>query len=352
MADSTSDNKKHASKETSQGEIEEEAIASSRPTSTSLKHGEINVTAIPEDEVTNQWQRLANQLTSRVGAEARGIERVDESLRTTKTPLKSYYEMTAIWFSVNLTVDAVTTGLLFAAASEGKVSVVLGIIIFGLIVWFITAFGVNYLKYFEKYAYVPQVCALFVLVGCAAPHMNPQMKSELTGKVLIGARVSYLFVCTSGPLGWAPFIADSFVYNAPSTKRWGVFFSTALGFVASKIFVEFVGIGLGTGLATNESWMTGFTKYGVGGLIVNAYGPLGSFGKFCAVIIGLGITANMIPGNYSTAFCAQILSKKLEKIPRIMWNTMAVIIYIVIAIPGREKLLTIFSNFLPLIGYW
>ena len=35
-----------------------------------------------------------------------------------------------------------------------------------------------------------------------------------------------------------------------------------------------------------------------------------------------------------------------------MWNTVATIIYIVIAIPGRDKLLTIFSNFLPLIGYW
>lgn len=45
------------------------------------------------------------------------------------------------------------------------------------------------------------------------------------------------------PLGWAPFIADSFVYNAPSTKRWGIFSTTALGFIGSKVFMEFVGIG-------------------------------------------------------------------------------------------------------------
>lgn len=87
----------------SKGRDVEEAAESSR-VSTSDIHGEVDVTAIPEDEVTNKWQQFANKLTGLVGAEARGIERVDESLRTAKTPLKSYYDMAAIWFSVNLTV--------------------------------------------------------------------------------------------------------------------------------------------------------------------------------------------------------------------------------------------------------
>jgi purine-cytosine permease-like protein len=68
--------------------------------------------------------------------------------------------------------------------------------------------------------------------------------------------------------------------------------------------------------------------------------------------MGLGIAANMVPGNYSAAFCAQLLSTHAEKLPRIFWNTMATIVFVVISIPGRDKLLTIFSNFLPLIGYW
>lgn len=119
-----------------------------------------------------------------------------------------------------------------------------------------------------------------------------------------------------------------------------------------RVLTRFAYLGLGTGLATQATWAAGFSKYGVGGLIVAAYEPLGNFGKFCAVIMGLGIAANMVPGNYSAAFCAQLLSTHTEKLPRIFWNTMATIIFVVISIPGRDKLLTIFSNFLPLIGYW
>lgn len=420
--------------------IEKGASVSSLNTPTKEENGEIikaspyhvvDATAIPDDLVTNKWQVLANKLIGFIGAEARGVERVDESLRTKRTEWKDYYEMTSIWFSVNLTaniltigvlgpvsfglggidsmmcclfgtafgsiatcymasfgpmsgnrslvtarftmgwwatklcvilalvvilgygmVDAVTTGLIFSAVSGGKISSILGIVIFGLIVWCITAFGIKYLQYYERYASIPQVCALFVLVGCAAPYMDVHAKSALTGKVLIGARVSYFFTCSSGPLGWGPFISDSYTYYSPTTNRTGVISMTFMGFICSKIFVQFVGIGLGTGLATQASWYTGFSKFGVGGLIVEAYGPLGGFGKFCSVIIGLGICANMVPGNYSAAFCAQLLATKSEKIPRIVWNTICTIIFVVIAIPGRDKLLTIFSNFLPLIGYW
>ena len=41
--------------------------------------------------------------------------------------------------------------------------------------------------------------------------------------------------------------------------------------------------GLGSGLASNPTWAEGFSSYGVGGLIMAAYSPLGSFGKFCGV---------------------------------------------------------------------
>ena len=47
----------------------------------------------------------------------------------------------------------------------------------------------------------------------------------------------------SSPLGWSPFVADFFVYHPKSSNRWLIFGMTLLGFMASKIFVEFIGIG-------------------------------------------------------------------------------------------------------------
>ena len=71
-------------------------------------------------------------------------------------------------------------------------------IVFGIIVWTISCLGIKHFQYYERYAYIPQVCVLFVLVGVAAPHMDVNAKSALTGKALTGARVSYLFTCASG----------------------------------------------------------------------------------------------------------------------------------------------------------
>ncbi|KAF9888256.1 hypothetical protein FE257_008825 [Aspergillus nanangensis] len=392
---------------------------------------ENDATAIPESMVSNKFLQWANNLVRNTGAEARGIERVDEALRTAKVALSQYVKMAFVWFSTNLTaniltigvmgpttfglggidsmmcclfgttfgsvvtcymatygpisgcrslvaarftmgwwatklcvvlaivvmlgyglVNAITTGLIFSAVSGGTLSTIVGIIVLGLIVWVISVFGIKYMHYYERYAFVPQVCVLFVLIGASAPYMDVGTKSMLAGKALIGARISYFFTCASGPMGWAPFIADSFCYYSPKTKRWGIWSATCVGFVASKIFVQFIGIGLGTGIATKAEWEDGFSSLGVGGLLMAAYDPLGAFGKFCVVIMGLGMAANLVPGNYSIAFCAQNLSEHTAKLPRVFWNTVATIIYVVVAIPGRNFLLTIFSNFLPLIGYW
>lgn len=44
--------------------------------------------------------------------------------------------------------------------------------------------------------------------------------------------------------------------------------------------------------------------------------------------------------------------RNFERIPRVVWNTISVVIYTVCAIAGRAALATIFTNFLALMGYW
>jgi purine-cytosine permease-like protein len=49
---------------------------------------------------------------------------------------------------------------------------------------------------------------------------------------------------------------------------------------------------------------------------------------------------------------AQVIGFGLEKIPRFMLAIISTIIYAVIAIAGRERLQSIFENFLSILGYW
>lgn len=87
-------------------------------------------------------------------------------------------------------------------------------------------------------------------------------------------------------------------------------------------------------------------------MIVEGFGPLHGFGKFCSVIVALGLIANTVAPTYSTGVDFQILGRYAERIPRVIWNTIGVIIFTVCALAGRSHLSEIFTNFLALMGYW
>lgn len=112
-----------------------------------------------------------------------------------------------------------------------------------------------------------------------------------------------------------------------------------------------VGVGLATGIYTYAEYSAAWSN-GAGALIVEAFGPLGTFGKFCSVVIALGLVSNCIPASYSSGIDFQILGRYAERIPRIVWNAFGVLIYTVCALAGRAHLSEIFTNFLALMGYW
>jgi hypothetical protein len=68
--------------------------------------GEMDAIAIPDHLITNKWQRLASKFELKSGAEARGIERVNSSMRCGNTTFRDYLDMAIIWFSVNLTIHS------------------------------------------------------------------------------------------------------------------------------------------------------------------------------------------------------------------------------------------------------
>lgn len=127
---------------------------------------------------------------------------------------------------------------------------------------------------------------------------------------------------------------------------------TAAGITLGKLLIEFLGIGLGSGLAANADWAEAFSTHGVGALIVEAFAPLNAFGKFCAVVLALCVAANNIPGIYASSLNFQQLGRYGAMVPRPIWSTFAIVVAAVCAIAGRAYLLSIFLNFLGLIGYW
>lgn len=86
-----------------------------------------------------------------------------------------------------------------------------------------------------------------------------------------------------------------------------------------------LGAGMATGIANNPSWSAA-NDISPGAVLVAGFGNLGTFGKFCGVILALGVVANNVPGTYSAALGFQCLGAWPMKVPRMVWNTFAVVV--------------------------
>ncbi|KAF1843782.1 uncharacterized protein K460DRAFT_378857 [Cucurbitaria berberidis CBS 394.84] len=249
-------------------------------------------------------------------------------------------------------IDCLVGGLLLSAVNGGGMSVIVGIVLVALITWVVVTFGIKWFYKFEQYVWMPTVIVLFVLIGVAGPHFDTTTPSRGAGAQLHGNRLSYFFLVASGPLSWSSASADYVVHYPKTTNRWATFAATTGGITFGKLLIEFLGIGLGSGLLRNPTWESSFKAHGIGALVVEAYRPLNSFGDVCCVILAVCIAANNIPGTYAAALNWQQLGAPFAKIPRPIWSTFSCIIFTIIAIAGRDSLFPIFINWLSLIGYW
>lgn len=254
-------------------------------------------------------------------------------------------------------IDCVVGGQILSAVSpNGSMSTVVGIIIVAVITWAVTTFGISLFHHYERYAFMPQLIVISILYGVSAQRFSLASPTQGNSATQNGNRLSFFSLCFSAAITYGGAPADFFVYYSPSTSPLLLAGLTLLGLTLSFTFAIILGVGLASGIATyppyGTAWSDSQGGSGSGALLVAGFAPLGSFGKFCAVILALGLIANTIPPTYSSGVDFQILGHHFTRIPRFVWNTAGVIIYTVCALAGRNSLATIFTNFLALMGYW
>lgn len=203
----------------------------------------------------------------------------------------------------------------------------------------------------NRWAWIPQTIVLFILVGSAGPHFDSTLQSVGNSATIAANRLSFFGLQLSVPLSWSGAAADYFVYYPENTSPWKVFALTNIGLTVSFIFVNLIGVGLASGVASTPGWDQAYTTSS-GALILAGYDGLQGFGKFCAVIVALGLCSNQVPTTYSAGLDFQVLGRLWKVVPRYCWSTVTAIIYFVCAVAGRDHLFSIFQNFLALMGYW
>jgi purine-cytosine permease-like protein len=163
--------------------------------------------------------------------------------------------------------------------------------------------------------------------------------------------LSFFSLCLYVPNSWGAAASDFYVYYPEKSSKLKIFSMTFIGLWLSFCLVFLLGIGLATGVAVYPPWNDA-NSVSVGALIVEAYSPLRGFGKFCAVVVSLGVVANSVPGTYSAALGCQVLGRYGLAVPRWVWSCILIVIQLVLALAGRKNLLVIIQNFVALMGYW
>lgn len=249
------------------------------------------------------------------------------------------------------TIDCLVGGQILAAVAGGKTSVITGTIIIAIITWVVVIFGMSLFHKYERWAWVPQIVALLVLVGSAGPKFDTNISSIGSSRDIAGNRLSFFSLCLSCSISWAPAGADYYVYYPHTTKKWITFTMSFLGIGLAFIFAYLLGVGLGSGTFTNMDWAAA-NGISSGALIIQGYNGLEGFGRFLGVLVSLGLIANNIPGTYSATLGFQTLGRYGIGLPRWFWTSFSVAVYTACAVGGRNHLYEIFENFLALMGYW
>jgi purine-cytosine permease-like protein len=249
------------------------------------------------------------------------------------------------------TIDAIISGQMLSAVNGGAMSIAVGIVVVQIVCCVVTVFGMKFFQIYERFAWIPQLLVLFVLIGSAAPFFDATTQSVGDAPVVAANRLSFFSLCLYVPNSWGAAAADFFTYYPEKTSRRKIFALTLVGIWTAFTLVYMLGIGLATGMASHPAWEEA-SLVSTGALIVAGYGPLGGFGLFCAVIVALGVISNSIPGTYSAALGCQVLGRYGKMVPRYVWSMVLIVIQLVLALAGREHLMLIISNFVALMGYW
>ncbi|KAF2764429.1 purine-cytosine permease [Teratosphaeria nubilosa] len=231
-----------------------------------------------------------------------------------------------------------------------------GVLIVAFCTLFIVVFGYKIVHIYEFWSWIPSFIIFLIVLGVYA-HSGDYVDIEWgTGTAELGGVLSMGATVFGFAIGWASYAADYTCYQPSTQSKKKVFFWTFLGLIIPLLFLEFLGVAIMAATAANEGnnrYQEGYDASGTGGLLgaVLIY-HLGTFGKFCLVILALSTIANNCPNIYSVSLTIQVFARWVQRIPRFIFVFIATGAYIGVAIPGYSHFETVLENFMNFIGYW
>lgn len=248
-------------------------------------------------------------------------------------------------------VGCITGGIALSAVSDGRINLVLGVIIIAVVGLAFSFVGLRAVLTYEKYAWAIFFIIFMIMYGEVAAKADIHTKTELSGQNLSAQVLTLLAVVYGSSASWCSIVSDYYVQYPVNTSKTKVFILTTLGIAIPTCIGMVLGCCVASTMGINQSWANTYDEDGVGVLIQTILHPLG-FAKFLLVVLVLsGIGMNCI-AIYSAALSIQQFARPLSIIPRFMWTLIVFVGILLLGLAGRNHLLDVLQNFLSLLGYW
>ncbi|KAM3432274.1 hypothetical protein NHJ13734_006930 [Beauveria thailandica] len=247
-------------------------------------------------------------------------------------------------------VSCITGGLALTAVSDGRVSLVLGIVILAVVAWLISVVGLHAILVYERYAWIVFFVIFLIIFGEAGRYADNTTPATATGANLAGGVLSLIAVVYGSSASWATVASDYYVHYHADVSRVKVFFMTAFGIAIPTSIGMVAGCVVSSALNVRPDWDAAYQR-GLGYVIQESLYPRG-FAKFLLTLLVLsGINTNVI-GIYSAALSFQQISRPFSLVPRLLWMLLSLVCILALALGGREQLNQYLQSFLSLLGYW
>lgn len=247
-------------------------------------------------------------------------------------------------------VACITGGLALTAASDGHLSLVVGIIVLSIVAVLISFVGLKAILLYERYAWIIFFAIFLIFFGETGRYADNTTPSSLKGADLAGSVLSLIAIVYGSSASWVSIASDYYVHYPASVSRVKVFLMTTFGIAIPTSVGMVAGCVVASALNNRADWADTYENDGVGYLIHTMLYPRG-FAKLVLTLLVLsGINVNVI-GIYSSAIAFQQFARPCARVPRFVWTLMCFVLILALALAGREELNIYLRNFLSLLGY-
>ncbi|KAL2292046.1 hypothetical protein FJTKL_10717 [Diaporthe vaccinii] len=247
-------------------------------------------------------------------------------------------------------VGCITGGQALAAVSDGRLGSELGVVIAAVCAFVVSFVGLKAVFTYEKFAGLVLAVVFVIMYGYAGPSADLATPTALAGPTLSGTALTLFAVLYGSSASWCSIVSDYYVEYPVDTSKWKVFLLTTLGNSIPTCLGMILGCICGSALNNKPDWLESYDS-GIGYLIQTMVRPVG-FAKFLLVILAFSGIAMTAIAMYSAGLSVQQFARPLGVVPRFIWTSIMFVAIILLALVGRDQLLTFLQNFLSLLGYW